>query len=86
MLSKVYQRVATLQLGSKGAFTFSCYVAFRRVRIFEQNKINTSGLHASNALTLPHLRHILPRDSGVIMVSKLKCCLLTRVCHSFAGM
>jgi len=28
-----------------------------------------SGLDASNALTLPRLRHFLPRDYGVIMVS-----------------
>jgi len=56
------------------------------VRIFEQNKINISGLDASNALALPRLRHFLPQDSGVIMVSNLKCCLLTRVRHSFAGM
>jgi len=61
-------------------------VAFCRVRIFEQNKINISGLDASNSLTLPRLRHFLPRDFGVIMVSNLKCCLLTHVRHSFAGM
>jgi len=70
----------------KGAFTFSCCVAFCPVRIFEQNKINISGLDVSSTLTLPRLRHFLPRDSGVIMVSYLKCCLLTHRRHSFAGM
>jgi len=83
---KIGQIPATNGDQHKGAFTFSCYVAFRRVLIFEQNKIDISGLHASNTLTLPRLRHFLPQDSSVVMVSNLKCCLLTRVRHSFAGM